>query len=112
LGHTSEDTSFLLKNNLIIPDLLQISKIALEEAVTLLELAKVSFVEKLEQKENTEEEFFEINQVASHGLAWLATYIEGLRQTQCWGERLNAEKKFGLIEKLILQIAFSEYLSQ
>jgi len=112
LGHISEDTNLLLKNNLIIPDLLQISQIALEEAVTLLELAKVNFVKKLEQKENTEEAFFEVNQVAAHGLAWLATYVEGLRQTQRWGERLEAEKNFGLIEKLILQIAFSEYLSQ
>ncbi|OIP85987.1 MAG: acyl-CoA dehydrogenase [Rhodobacterales bacterium CG2_30_65_12] len=54
----------------------------------------------------------EEHQAAAHGLAWLATYAEALRQMQTWAERLQAEGRFGEIEQLILQIAFGEYLWQ
>ena len=33
----------------------------------------------------------EENQTASHGLAWLATYAQSLRQMQKWAEALNTE---------------------
>ena len=51
-------------------------------------------------------------QTAAHGLAWLATYVEALRQLQGWTERLQAEGRFGEIEQLLHQIAFGEYLAQ
>ncbi|WP_108484744.1 acyl-CoA dehydrogenase family protein [Oceaniglobus ichthyenteri] len=54
----------------------------------------------------------EEHQVAAHGLAWLATYGEALRQMQGWAERLQAEGKFGEVEQLLHQIAFGEYLWQ
>jgi len=54
----------------------------------------------------------EENQVAAHGLAWLATYVESLRQMQAWAEKLSADGQFGEIEALIHQIAFGEYLWQ
>lgn len=54
----------------------------------------------------------EQNQTASHGLAWLATYAQSLRQMQTWAERMQAEGKFGETEALIHQIAFGEYLWQ
>ena len=54
----------------------------------------------------------EAEQTGTHGLAWLATYVESLRQMQAWGERLSAEGKFGEAEQLLLQIAFGEYLWQ
>jgi len=54
----------------------------------------------------------EENQTASHGLAWLATYAQSLRQMQDWAEKLDAVGKFGETEQLILQIAFGEYLWQ
>ncbi len=51
-------------------------------------------------------------QHAAHGLAWLATYVEALRQMQDWAARLNAESRFGEFEQLILSVAFAEYLAQ
>ncbi|MCL4134351.1 UNVERIFIED_CONTAM: hypothetical protein GTU68_022709 [Idotea baltica] len=48
----------------------------------------------------------------AHGLSWLATYLETLRQTADWAARLEAEDKFGEIEALLSQILFSEYLGQ
>ncbi len=54
----------------------------------------------------------ETHQTAAHGLAWLATYTEALRQLQAWADRLESDGRFGEVEGLILQIAFGEYLSQ
>src|SRR4029079_19345989 len=48
----------------------------------------------------------------AHGLAWLATAVEGLRQMQVWGTRLSGEGRFGEFEQLILAAAFAEYLAQ
>ena len=54
----------------------------------------------------------EEHQGAAHALAWLATYVEALRQMQKWAEALSSEGRFGEIEALIHQIAFGEYLAQ
>ncbi|MEO0620954.1 MAG: acyl-CoA dehydrogenase family protein [Pseudomonadota bacterium] len=51
-------------------------------------------------------------QYAGHGLAWMATYVESLRQLHAWGERLAADGRLGETEGLILQIGFGEYLWQ
>jgi (2S)-methylsuccinyl-CoA dehydrogenase len=51
-------------------------------------------------------------QAAGHGLAWLATYVEALRQMLGWARRLTAAGRFGRTEELILACAFGEYLAQ
>ena len=55
---------------------------------------------------------FEAEQRAAHGLAWLATYVESLRQMAAYGTRLSAEGRFGEAEALIVRIAVGEYLAQ
>jgi len=52
------------------------------------------------------------HQRAVHGLAWLATYVESMRQMHAWAERLNGNGQFGEMEALILQIGAGEYLAQ
>ena len=47
-----------------------------------------------------------------HGLAWLATTVEALRQMLGWARRMDGEGRFGEIEGLLLDIAFAEYLAQ
>jgi (2S)-methylsuccinyl-CoA dehydrogenase len=51
-------------------------------------------------------------QHAAHGLAWLATTVESLRQMNVWASNLHSEGKFGEIEQLILLAAFAEYGAQ
>ncbi|CFX13942.1 Acyl-CoA dehydrogenase [Candidatus Filomicrobium marinum] len=51
-------------------------------------------------------------QHVAHGLAWLATTVEGLRQMTAWAERLNGEGRYGEMEKLLLVAALSEYCAQ
>jgi len=54
----------------------------------------------------------ETHQNAAHGLSWIATYTEALRQMHKWADRLEADGKLGEIEALILQSSFGEYLAQ
>ena len=54
----------------------------------------------------------EENQRAAHGLAWLATYVESVRQMQAWADRLTEAGTFGEMEQLLLQIGIGEYLAQ
>ena len=54
----------------------------------------------------------EARQFQAHALAWLATYVEALRQLNNWAGRLEADGQFGAMERLILQIGFGEYLAQ
>jgi (2S)-methylsuccinyl-CoA dehydrogenase len=51
-------------------------------------------------------------QIAVHGFAWMATYVEALRQIREWALRLDADGRFGPIEALILAVAFGDYLAQ
>src|SRR5689334_13030149 len=51
-------------------------------------------------------------QAAAHGFAWLATYVEALRQMLGWAQRLQEGGRLGEIEQALLAIAFGEYLSQ
>jgi (2S)-methylsuccinyl-CoA dehydrogenase len=51
-------------------------------------------------------------QHVAHGLAWLATTVEGLRQMHAWGKKLSEEGRFGEFEQLLLIAAFAEYSAQ
>ncbi len=55
---------------------------------------------------------FDREQRATHGLAWLATYVEAVRQLSAYAERMHAGGSLGEIEELIVQIGVGEYLSQ
>src|SRR5882757_2715927 len=52
------------------------------------------------------------SQAAAHGLAWVATYVEALRQMLGWVKRLEAEGRLTEFERLITVAAFGEYLAQ
>jgi (2S)-methylsuccinyl-CoA dehydrogenase len=54
----------------------------------------------------------EARQFQAHALAWLATYVEALRQLKAWAGRLTEAGQVGAMEALILQIGFGEYLTQ
>jgi (2S)-methylsuccinyl-CoA dehydrogenase len=51
-------------------------------------------------------------QRAAHGLAWLATYVEAVRQLAAYVERMTQDGRFGEIEELIARIGLGEYLAQ
>ena len=78
----------------------------------ILQKAKNSVREMVSVGDRVSNDLVEAHQTAAHGLAWLATYTESLRQMQDWATKLNADGKFGEVEQLIHQIAFGEYLWQ
>jgi (2S)-methylsuccinyl-CoA dehydrogenase len=51
-------------------------------------------------------------QASLHGLAWVATTVEALRQIHAWAERLQMAGRFGDLEHLILVAACGEYAAQ
>jgi (2S)-methylsuccinyl-CoA dehydrogenase len=51
-------------------------------------------------------------QRATHGLSWLATYVESIRQLTAYAERMHARGALGEIEELIVEIGIGEYLAQ
>ena len=51
-------------------------------------------------------------QFAVHGFAWMATYVEALRQSLGWAERLQESGRFGDLEQLLLQLGFGGYLAE
>jgi len=51
-------------------------------------------------------------QRATHGLAWLATYVEAIRQLAGYTQRMIATGNFGEIEELLVRIGAGEYLAQ
>lgn len=81
-------------------------------AETLFAAARRSVRARVEAGGKISAARLDAEQNATHGLAWLATYVEALRQMRLWAERLDAAGSFGEIEQLILQIAVAEYASQ
>jgi (2S)-methylsuccinyl-CoA dehydrogenase len=51
-------------------------------------------------------------QRATHGLAWLATYVEAIRQLAAYTQRLSDSGIFGETEELLVRIGAGEYLAQ
>ena len=47
-----------------------------------------------------------------HGLAWVATYVESLKQMSIWADRLLKNGSFSKTERIILILSFNEYLNQ
>jgi len=55
---------------------------------------------------------FDSEQRATHGLAWLATYVEAVRQLAAYAARMSASDRFGDVEELIVRIGLGEYAAQ
>ena len=51
-------------------------------------------------------------QRATHGLAWLATYVESVRQLGAYTERMQANGTLGESEELLVRLGIGEYLAQ
>jgi (2S)-methylsuccinyl-CoA dehydrogenase len=96
----------------LLPELLRLTARALVHAEGLLGAAKAHLSRAVAPRGTIDNNRLEARQFAVHGYAWMATYVEALRQMQRWAERLAAAGKLRELEALILQAAFGEYLSQ
>ncbi len=95
-----------------LTDLTTLTEAALPEMEALLERARETVRAEVSEAGKLSPALLERHQSAVHAMAWLATYVEALRQMHAWAGRIAAEGKLGQMEALILQIAFGEYLNQ
>ncbi len=109
MPHDGQDATM---ETAILPDLLALTKQTLGPLEDLLNIARASVRERVIEDGKVSAARIDRNQTAAHGLAWLATYVEALRQMHGWAGRLQAEGRFGETEQLLHQIAFGEYLAQ
>ncbi|MBC7144484.1 MAG: acyl-CoA/acyl-ACP dehydrogenase [Thioclava marina] len=101
-----------MPTTIILDDLLSLTEASLPELETLVSDATASLRAATEKDGRISAALLEENQYRAHGLAWLTTYQQSLKQLRAWAGRLAEEGKLGEMEKLILQIGFGEYLAQ
>jgi (2S)-methylsuccinyl-CoA dehydrogenase len=85
---------------------------ALVAAELVLRTARTRVGERVAPRGAIDAAALDREQIAAHGLAWIATYVEALRQIRGWAQRLDAGGAFGTAEALILAVAFGDYLAQ
>ena len=81
----------------------QIVALRLDEYLDKLKAIIKSNLSKLKEDEH---------QSKLHGLAWVATYVESLKQMSIWADRLLENGSFSKTERIILLLSFNEYLNQ
>jgi len=100
-------------NSAIIPNLVAVIKDASAAVDAYVDVARGKCREALTKADGRPDRAaLERQQHMAHGLSWLGTYAETLRQTAEWAARLEQECKFSTTEALLTQILFSEYCAQ
>ena len=112
MAHDGQDFPAAETESPLLPDLLGMTGTAVAPCESVLEAARGAVRAMVTEGDRVSGTLVERHQTAAHGLAWLATYVEALRQMQAWAEGLQDAGKLGEVERLILQIGFGEYLWQ
>ena len=92
--------------------LLPLLDAASEAAGTLNVAATEAVKAKLAPGGKIDNAALEREQHVAHGLAWITTYVEGIRQMADYAKRSSEEGRFGEFEGLLTQIVVGEYLAQ
>jgi (2S)-methylsuccinyl-CoA dehydrogenase len=95
-----------------IPALTPLLKAVAEAATTLRDRAVKALAGKVAPGGALDGAALEAEQHAGHGLAWVATYVEALRQIASYTRRMEEEGRLGEIEALLAQIGAAEYSAQ
>ncbi len=98
--------------NALLPDLMTLCREGQDAADAVTQAARRRLADLCVKDGRVSSGALDVHQYAAHGLAWLSTYTEGLRQMLGWAERLDGGGDFGEAEQLMLQAAFGEYLGQ
>jgi (2S)-methylsuccinyl-CoA dehydrogenase len=93
-------------------DLVELSREATAALDALLGDAVARVRERVVVAGKPDGRLFDREQRATHGLAWLATYVEAVRQLAAYTERMVEAAAFGEIEENLVRIALGEYLAQ
>jgi (2S)-methylsuccinyl-CoA dehydrogenase len=85
---------------------------ALVEIEGLFERAKAALRTRVLSEGKVDADRLEADQHAAHGLAWLATYVLGIRELVAASHRLHVAGRFGDLERLLMQVGVGEYIEQ
>ncbi len=107
-----QNAAMQTENYIVMPDLLATTQQALESLDALFEAAKGTVKSLVSKDGRVSSGLMEQHQAAAHGLSWLATYHESMRQMQNWATKLSDAGEFGEAEQLLHQIACGEYHAQ
>lgn len=99
-------------SDLTLTDLIPLTRQAVDAADAFLSKARSAVAQKVSVEGKPTPALLEKEQVAAHGLAWFATYVEALRQLSAYAARMEEEGRFSEMEQLLVQAAFGEYLLQ
>ena len=102
----------LTASSAVVPNLLELCKEAAGNAERLLGRASATVRARVTEAGALSAAAIEREQHACHGLAWLATYTEALKQMAAYAERLTGDGQFGEMEALLAQIGVGEYVTQ
>jgi (2S)-methylsuccinyl-CoA dehydrogenase len=81
-------------------------------AERLLERAVTAVRERVSAHGKLDAAKIETEQHAAHGLAWLATYVEAIKEMAAYARRMRENGRFGETETLLTRIGLGEYLAQ
>ncbi len=95
-----------------LPNLVTLLAEAVPAAERVFEAARANLAKTVSEDGRISGAIMEREQHAAHGLSWLATYVEALRQTASYARRMDGEGRFGEMEALLSQIGAGEYLAQ
>jgi (2S)-methylsuccinyl-CoA dehydrogenase len=84
--------------------------VAAADAILADAMAKVR--ERVVVEGHTVGRLVDREQRATHGLAWIATYVEALRQLASYAERMAGDGTLGEMEEHLVRIGIGEYLAQ
>jgi (2S)-methylsuccinyl-CoA dehydrogenase len=93
-------------------ELIPLLEAAAEAAGTLNAQATQAVKAKLAPGGKVDNAALEREEHVAHGLAWISTYAEGIRQLADYAKRIEGEGRFGEMESLLSQIVAGEYLAQ
>jgi (2S)-methylsuccinyl-CoA dehydrogenase len=93
-------------------ELLPATAAALDAAEALLARARANLSGRVVRDSAGDAVRLDEEQIAAHGLAWMATYVAALRQLRGWAVRLDETGELGETQRLILAVGFGEYLAQ
>lgn len=85
---------------------------SLKNAEMYLSKLIMVFKAELERDSRSLSKFLDEEQIRAHGVAWIGTYVEALRQLLCWAKNLRENSSLHELENLILIISYAEYMSQ
>jgi (2S)-methylsuccinyl-CoA dehydrogenase len=93
-------------------ELVELSREATAALDALLADAIVKVRERVVVEGHAVSRLFDREQRATHGLAWLATYVEAVHQLAAYTERMVGDGTFGELEEHLVRIGLGEYLAQ